>query len=68
MWVNFGSGKEMWNWVTNSNPIAVGLIADLSEKQKIEVQQTLDDMLGERSQGHGKAVLRAKVNIGIGKK
>lgn len=66
--LSFSSGKEMWNWVTNSNPIAVGLISDLTGKQKTEVQQTLDDMLRERSGSNGEAVITASVNIAIGKK
>lgn len=66
--LEFRSGGEMWNWVTNSNPIAKDLITGLSGKQKNEVQQTLDDMLRDRSGGNTKAVLRADVNIAIGKK
>lgn len=66
--LEFNSGKGMWNWVTNSNPIAVGLIKDLSETQKIEVQQALDDMLKERHQNNNAAVITAEVNIAIGKK
>lgn len=66
--LEFRSGKDMWNWVTNSNPIAVGLTADLTEKQKLEVQQILDDMLRERASGHDFAVLTADVNVGIGRK
>lgn len=66
--LEFRSGKEMWNWVTNSNPIAVGMIADLNEKQKSEVQQTLDDMLRDRKGNNDYAVINADVNIGIGRK
>lgn len=66
--LEFHSGKDMWNWVTNSNPIALNMIAKLTAAQKTEVQQTLDDMLHEKSGGNSKAVLMADVNIGIGKK
>jgi ubiquinone/menaquinone biosynthesis C-methylase UbiE len=66
--LEFSSGKEMWNWVTNSNPVALDMIDDLTEIQKYEVQQTLDDMLHERSVGKEKALLTSDVNIGIGRK
>lgn len=66
--LEFHNGKEMWNWVTNSNPIAVQLIADLTDKQKIEARQILDDMLLGRANGQDFAVLTADVNVGIGKK
>ena len=66
--LSFSTGTDMWNWVTNSNPIAVGLIKDLSPAQKIEVQQTLEDMLRERAAGNGTAVISSVVNIAIGKK
>lgn len=66
--LEFHNGKEMWNWVTNSNPIAVQLIADLTDKQKIEARQILDDMLLDRANGQDFAVLTADVNVGIGKK
>lgn len=66
--LEFSSGKEMWDWVVNSNPLATGMIADLTDGQKTAVQQALDSMLHERSGGSGPAVLTAPVNIGIGTK
>lgn len=66
--LNFSSGKEMWNWVTNSNPIAVSLIADLSEKQKLQVQQTLEDMVREQAGGNDVAILKAELNVAVGRK
>ena len=66
--LSFSSGPEMWNWVTNSNPIALGLIANLTTGQKTEVQQTLDDMLQQKSSGSGTAVISSVVNIALGKK
>ena len=65
--LEFKSGAHMWDWVTNSNPIAAELIAGLTEEQKAEVQQVLDGMLRQRSWG-GPAVLSNEVNIGIGTK
>jgi ubiquinone/menaquinone biosynthesis C-methylase UbiE len=66
--LEFKSGKEMWDWVTNSNPLARMLIADLTEEQKTQIQQVLDGMLRERSGGGPAAVLNNPVNIGIGTK
>lgn len=66
--LNFRSGKDMWNWVTNSNPVAVSLIKDLSEKQKIQVQQSLEDMVREQAGGNDVAILEAELNVAVGRK
>jgi ubiquinone/menaquinone biosynthesis C-methylase UbiE len=66
--LEFRTGKEMWDWVVNSNPIAGAMIADLTDEQRADVQQVLHGMLRERSAGSGPAVLTAAVNIGIGTK
>lgn len=66
--LEFESGKQMWDWVTSSNPIAVGMVAGLSEQQKAEVQQVLDGMLRERSEGRRTAIVNCAVHIGIGTK
>jgi ubiquinone/menaquinone biosynthesis C-methylase UbiE len=62
----FRSGNEMWDWVTNSNPIAVQMISDLTDEQKSRVRQSLDEILQKKIDGNGAAVLKAEVNIGIG--
>lgn len=64
----FQSGKHMWNVVTNSNPIAAEMVADLTEEQSAAVKQVLDGMLRERSGGRPGAVLNNLVHIGIGTK
>ncbi len=66
--LEFQSGKHMWDWVTNSNPIGAGLVADLTEEQRAAAQQALDGMLRQRSGGSGPAVLTSPVHIGIGAK
>lgn len=66
--LEFESGRQMWNWVVNSNPIGAMLVADLTEEQKSLVRQVLDGMLRERSGGTGPAVLTNPVHIGIGTK
>jgi hypothetical protein len=66
--LEFQSGKEMWDWVVNSNPIGATLVADLTERQEASVQEALDGMLRERSGGNGPAVLTDPNHIGIGTK
>jgi hypothetical protein len=64
--LSFHSGKEMWNWVTSSNPIATQMISGLNTHQRTQVCQILDEMIRERSGGQEPAILEAAVNIGIG--
>jgi len=66
--LEFRSGREMWDWVLHSNPIAGLLVADLTEEQRASVRRVLDGMLRERSGGSGPAVLTNPVNIGTGRK
>jgi ubiquinone/menaquinone biosynthesis C-methylase UbiE len=63
-----GSGSELWDWVTSSNPIGAGLVADLTETQRADVRSALDGLLYERSGGSGPAVLTSPILIGIGSK
>jgi ubiquinone/menaquinone biosynthesis C-methylase UbiE len=64
--LEFESGLRMWDWVTNSNPIAAGMIADLTKDQGARVQQELDRVLRERAEGEGASALDNNVNIAIG--
>lgn len=66
--LKFGTGKEMWDWVVNSNPIPRMIIADLTPEQEGVVQRSLDDRLRERSGGSGSAILTNPVHIGTGTK
>ena len=66
--LEFRSGKQMWDWVVNSNPIGAMLVADLTVEQSAVVQHALDGLLRERSEGSGPAVLTSPVHIGIGTK
>jgi SAM-dependent methyltransferase len=66
--MEFQSGKHMWDFVTNSNPIGAGLVADLAEEQRTAVQQALEGKLRQRSRNNGPAILNNPVNIGIGTK
>ncbi|CAN5760897.1 hypothetical protein BH23CHL2_BH23CHL2_01250 [soil metagenome] len=62
------SGKELWDWVTNSNPIGRMLVADLTDEQRAGVLQALDDQMQQISGGDGPAIVTNPVNIGIGTK
>lgn len=62
----FESGRQLWDWVMNSNPIAGMVIADLTEQQRAEVRLTLDRLLADRAGGGGPAVIVNVVHIGIG--
>ena len=66
--LEFRSGAQLWDWVTASNPIGAGLVADLTAEQKAAALRALDDELSERTEGDGPAVLDNTVNIGIGTK
>jgi len=68
--LEFQSGQQLWNWLTNSNPIVEMVLAELSltNEQKTTVQQALDDMVRKRSGGSGPAVLTNPNHIGIGTK
>ena len=66
--LEFQSGAQMWDWVTASNPIGAGLVADLTAEQTAAARAVLDDELSERADGSGPAVLNNTVNIGIGTK
>ena len=68
--LEFQSGQQLWDWLTNSNPIVGMVLAELSltNEQRAVVQRALDDMVRKRSGGSGPAVLTNPINIGIGTK
>ena len=66
--MEFQSGREMWNWVVNSNPIGAMLVAGLTEQQASAVRTALDGMLRERAGGDGPAILTDPNHVGIGTK
>jgi hypothetical protein len=66
--LEFQSGRQLWDWLTNSNPI-VGVVLgelNLTKEQTAVVEQALRRMVGERSGGSGPAVLTSPINIGVG--
>lgn len=66
--LEFDSGSQMWDWVTASNPIGAGMVADLTAEQTAAAKMALDDRLDERSGGSGPAVLNNVVNVALGTK
>jgi ubiquinone/menaquinone biosynthesis C-methylase UbiE len=66
--LSFHSGKEMWNWVTSSNPIVNQMISGLDDRQKNQVVQILEERIRERTGGQAPGLLEVAVNIGIGEK
>lgn len=66
--LEFASGSQMWNWVTNSNPIAAEMVADLTRDQRSRVQAALGTALRERSDQGMNPALDNAVNIAIGTK
>ncbi len=66
--LRFTSADHLWEWVTNSNPIGAGLVADLVEDQRVEMLRVLDGMLRERSGGGPEAELTAQVHLAVGTK
>ena len=68
--LEFQSGKQLWNWLTNSNPIVGIVLAELSltDEQTAIVRRELDGMIQKRSGGNGPAILTNPINIGVGTK
>lgn len=62
------SGRELWDWVMNSNPLPGAAVADLTAEQRADVVDVLDGMVRERAGLGGRAVLTAAVNVAVGTK
>jgi hypothetical protein len=68
--MTYKSGKEFWNWVTNSNPLARMILGQLDLKQDriAVIERAADDLIRERAAEADTAVLIIPINIGIGTK
>ena len=68
--MKYQSGKQFWDWVMNSNPIAGMMLGqlNLTKEQLAVIRQAMDDSIRERAAGSGTAVLISPINIGIGTK
>jgi ubiquinone/menaquinone biosynthesis C-methylase UbiE len=60
------SGRELWAWVLNSNPLAKEIVGGLGEEERAEVRRVLDAMLRERSGRDGPARITNPVHLGLG--
>ena len=68
--LEFESGHQLWDWLTNSNPIVEAVLGELklSDDQITLVRDTLDRLVRERAGGAGPAILTNPINIGVGVK
>lgn len=66
--LEFRSGAQLWNWLTNSNPITGTVLRalDLSDEQLAAVEQALERKVRERAGAGDVAILTNPINIGIG--
>lgn len=68
--LELSTGREAWDWMLFSNPIT-GIILDdvgVGEADRARMRSALDEMIGDRADGGGGAVLTAPLNIGWGRK
>jgi hypothetical protein len=56
--MKYQSGKQLWDWVTNSNPIVGTILGqlNLNEKQVTVIQEAMNDLIRDRAAGSGTAV------------
>lgn len=68
--LEFRTGKELWEWLVSSNPIAESVLGslNLTNDERAVIKQALEKMVRERAGGSGSARLTNPVNIGTGTK
>ena len=66
----FKTGRELWDWIVFSNPIVEHVLGmlNVSNHERIIIQQRLEMIVRERADGMGPAKLTNPVNIGVGTK
>jgi ubiquinone/menaquinone biosynthesis C-methylase UbiE len=66
----FGSGKELWDWIVWSNPIVEMVLGslNLTDDESDIIRQALDRLVRERAGSRRVADLTNPINIGIGTK
>jgi ubiquinone/menaquinone biosynthesis C-methylase UbiE len=64
----FQTGKDLWEWVIWSNPIAEAVLEELSltDDERTVIQQSLEILVRKRVGESGSALLSSPINIGIG--
>ncbi|MCD2442474.1 methyltransferase domain-containing protein [Agromyces sp. SYSU K20354] len=66
--ITVSTGRRLWDWTLGGNPIAGQLLGDLTDRQRADIVDVLDEMIRDSSAGDGPLVLTAPLNIGIGTK
>jgi ubiquinone/menaquinone biosynthesis C-methylase UbiE len=68
--MEFQTGKELWDWLVWSNPIAEMVLGsqNLTNDERGVIQQALEKMVRERAGGSSAAKLTNPINIGVGRK
>ncbi|HEY7914712.1 MAG TPA: class I SAM-dependent methyltransferase [Blastocatellia bacterium] len=68
--LEFQTGRELWDWLVSSNPIAEMMLGslNLTNDERGVLQQALEKMVRGRAGGSGPAKLTNPVHIGIGTK
>jgi ubiquinone/menaquinone biosynthesis C-methylase UbiE len=64
----FTAGEQLWQWLTNSNPVAGAVLAELelSDADTATIRRALDRRVAARAGIGGPAVLTNPINVGIG--
>jgi ubiquinone/menaquinone biosynthesis C-methylase UbiE len=62
------NSTQLWDVVTNSNPIGAMMVAGLNQEQRNRVRNALDDILRKHFENCSRSVLQTDINIGIGTK
>jgi ubiquinone/menaquinone biosynthesis C-methylase UbiE len=68
--LEFQTGKELWDWLISSNPIAETVLGclNLTNEERGVIQQALDRMVRERVGAGNTTKLTSPINIGTGTK
>jgi hypothetical protein len=68
--LEFASGKQLWSWLTNSNPIVGAVLGELGLRREQEgvVQRALEARVRARAGAGERAALTNPIHIGIGSK
>lgn len=68
--LEFQTGADLWRWLVSSNPIVEEVLGELelTAEERNVVQERLDELVRERADDAGVAVLTSPINIGVGTK
>jgi len=66
----FRTGKELWDWIIWSNPIAEEVLGalNLTGNERVIIQHALEMLVRKRARGSGLAALTNAINFGVGVK